>query len=77
LKRYNSIGSRLDHLHRVLFATTYAKDLDQLSHGTVRQHLANLREQRNAFMRGNPKAISDGLVEETVKMMPARTRVSL
>lgn len=71
LKRYNSIGSRLDRLHRVLFATTYAKDLDQLGHEAVRQHLENVQEQRNAFMHGNPEAISDGLVEETVKMMPA------
>jgi hypothetical protein len=71
LKRYNSIGSRLDRLHIVLFGTTYAKDLDQLGFTAVRKHLENVQDKRNAFMHGNPEAISDSLVAETVRMIPA------
>jgi hypothetical protein len=71
LTRYGSIGVRLDRLHRILFKARYGEDLDQLGHSAVRVQLENLQKQRNAFVHGNPEAISDTLVEETVRMLPA------
>jgi hypothetical protein len=70
LKRYGFIGPRLERLHRILFGTTYANDLDQLGYEPIRKQLENVKDQRNAFMHGNPEAISDTLVADTVKMMP-------
>jgi len=71
LTRYASIGARLDRLHRILFEARYGDDLDQLGHNTVRVLLEKLQKHRNAFVHGNPEAIDDGLVEETVRMLPA------
>ncbi len=71
LARYGSIGSRLDRLHRILFDARYGEDLDRLGCTPVRQHLENVQKQRNAFVHGNPEAISDALVEETVMMIPS------
>jgi hypothetical protein len=71
LNRYGTIGSRLDRLHRILFKARYGDDLDKLGCSAIRFHLANLQKQRNAFVHGNPEAIDDALVEETVRLMPA------
>lgn len=70
LRRYTSIGSRVDRLHKILFGSPYANDLDQLGQGAIRLHLENVQRQRNALVHGNPEAINDALVEETVKCMP-------
>ena len=70
LRRYNSIGGRLDRLHRVLFDSTYGQDLDLLGFASVRRHLELIQTQRNAFMHGNPQSITDSLVEETVVLIP-------
>jgi hypothetical protein len=70
LRRYGFIGARLDRLHKVLFGTTYKDDLDQLGFGTIWHHLANVQQQRNAFMHGNPEAITDALVAETARLIP-------
>jgi hypothetical protein len=70
LNRYGSIGARLDRLHRILFEAKYGEDLDRLGCSAVRTHLDNLQKQRNAFVHGNPEAISDALVEDTVRFMP-------
>lgn len=70
LRRYGSIGSRLDRLHKILFGSTYANDLDQLGQGAIRLHLENVQQKRNAFVHGNPESINDALVEETVRHMP-------
>jgi hypothetical protein len=71
LGRYNSIGSRLDRLHRILFKNRYVDDLDQLGYTSVRQHLEKIQQQRNSFVHGSPEAISDQLVNETVMAMPS------
>jgi hypothetical protein len=70
LNRYGTIGSRLDRLHRILFETRYADDLNELGCSTIRAHLENLQKQRNAFLHGTPEAISDTLVGETVRLLP-------
>lgn len=70
LTRYGAIGARIDRLHRILFESRYYEDLDSLGHAAVRTHLDNLQKQRNAFVHGNPEAISDTLVEDTVRLLP-------
>lgn len=71
LKRYGTIGRRLDQLHKILFSTTYAEDLVSLGYEPVATHLRNVQIRRNAFIHGSPEEIGDGLVEETVKMGPS------
>jgi hypothetical protein len=71
LNRYGSIGSRLDRLHRILFRARYGDDLDSLGYPAMRAHLENLQRQRNAFLHGSPEAISDSLVEDTVRFIPS------
>lgn len=71
LKRYGMIGIRLEKLHKVYFGTTYGENLISLGHESVARHLRRVQTQRNAFMHGNPEAIDDHLVEETVRMMPS------
>lgn len=70
LTRYSSIGARLDRLHRILYEARYGEDLDRLGYSPIREHLNNLQKQRNAFAHGNPQAISDALVEDTVRLLP-------
>ncbi len=70
LRRYNSIGSRRDRLHRILFQATYKEDLNQVGGKAVWLKLEEIQQQRNAFMHGNPEAIDDRLVEDTVKLIP-------
>lgn len=71
LNRYGSIGSRLDRLHQILFGVRYGDDLDRLGYTPIRQHLENVRRQRNAFVHGDAEAISDALVEETMRLFPS------
>jgi hypothetical protein len=70
LTRYGAIGGRLDRLHRILFDTRHSEDLERLGCAAVRAHLENLQEQRNAFIHGNPEAVSDALVEDTARLLP-------
>ncbi len=66
LRRYSSIGSRLDRLYRILFSTTYWTDLDDLGYSHVSQLLKRVQNCRNEFSHGHPQAIDDGLVEALV-----------
>ncbi len=69
LERYSSIGARLDTLYRVLFGTTYEKDLKDSGHLALWSHLKHVQKRRNEFIHGNPKAIDDTLVNEVVAGM--------
>lgn len=62
MQRYSSIGSRLDRLYRLLFATTYRADLTDLGYDDIGRHLSHVQECRNAFAHGDPRAIDDELV---------------
>ncbi|ODA68961.1 hypothetical protein A7A08_00795 [Methyloligella halotolerans] len=70
LARYSGIGVRLDRLHRVFFNARYGEDLDRLGFTAIRVHLELLQKRRNAFVHGDPAAISDELVEDTVRLLP-------
>lgn len=69
LDRYSSIGARLDRLYRVLFGTTYEKDLNDSGHLALWSHLKHVQKRRNEFVHGQPKAIDDALVNEVVAQM--------
>ena len=66
LRRYGSVGSRLDGLYKVLHRATYWSDLEELGFQGVSLLLKRVREQRNEFMHGDPKAIDDALVADLV-----------
>ena len=66
LQRYSGIGVRLDRLYRVLFATTYWADLNELGYNDVSAHLLEVQRCRNAFAHGEPNAISDTLAASVV-----------
>ena len=66
LRRYSSIGSRLDRLYRVAFSTTYWADLNDLGHSKVSHLLQHIQARRNDFAHGHPEAIDGSLVEELV-----------
>ncbi len=66
LRRYSSIGSRLDRLYKVIFSTTYWADLNDLGYSKVSHLLERVQERRNNFVHGHPEAIDDSLVGELV-----------
>ncbi|WP_170303486.1 hypothetical protein [Reyranella soli] len=70
LRRYATIGSRMDRLYKLTFDTTLEKDLADLGHGLVYGHLLKVQAKRNEFVHGNSEAIDDALVCETVERLP-------
>ena len=71
LRRYSSIGARMNDFYRVAFASTYREDLEEVGHGPVWPYLARIQERRNLFAHGQPQAIDDVLVQSVVEMMKA------
>lgn len=71
LTRFNSIGSRLDRLHRARWGVSFWQDLADAGFAEVAQHLRSIQEKRNAFIHGDPTAIDDALVEESVENLLA------
>lgn len=69
LDRYSSIGARLDRLYRVLFGTTYEKDLKEIGCSQLWSHIKEVQKRRNKFIHGNPNAIDDNFVEKVVSTM--------
>jgi hypothetical protein len=66
LRRYSTVGSRFDQLYRILFRVTFRNDLVQIGHQDIADHLKRVQDRRNEFVHGNPEAIDDDLVSETV-----------
>lgn len=66
LKRYSSIGSRLDRLYELLFSSSYWSDLDGLGFESVSHLMRRVHEARNSFSHGHPEAITDSLIDELV-----------
>jgi len=69
LRRYSSIGVRMNDFYRVAFGSTYREDLEQAGYAQVWPHLARIQERRNLFAHGQPQAIDDVLVQSAVEMM--------
>jgi hypothetical protein len=66
LRRYSSVGSRLDRLYRTVFSTTYWNDLNQMGYHTVCNLLQRVHQCRNEFMHGKPEAIDDKLISDLI-----------
>ena len=69
MKRYSSIGSRLNEFYKVAFDTTYRSDLVSLGYSDVSDHLSRVQTQRNEFVHGTPQSISDSLATSVVGML--------
>lgn len=69
LRRYQSIGSRMDRLYTMLFDTKMQADLEALGHSPAYGHLQKVQGRRNEFIHGNAEAIDDELVRETVERL--------
>jgi hypothetical protein len=66
LRRYSSIGSRLDRLYRILFSSTYSSDLQDVGCPRVASLIQEIQARRNDFAHGSPEAITDTLVSDLV-----------
>lgn len=66
LRRYATIGARLDRLYTIVFASTYWSDLAELGFEQVAGLLKSVQKQRNEFAHGKPAAIDDSLVKNVV-----------
>jgi len=66
LRRYASVGARLDRLYKIVFSTTYSADLEDLGFGAVSKLLVRVQQRRNDFAHGKPEAIDDSLVTDLV-----------
>ena len=66
LRRYSSVGPRLDRLYEIVFSGTYWKNLTELGFDRIAILLQRLRKKRNEFAHGKPEAIDDDLVSELV-----------
>jgi hypothetical protein len=52
MRRYTSIGSRMDRLYGLLFDTNLRADLAALGHDGVYAHLMEVQRRRNEFVHG-------------------------
>lgn len=69
LRKYNSVGSRMDRLYKILFSTTFRADLQELGYPDIVAMLQKVQERRNSFAHGHPEAIDDQLVEEVISAL--------
>lgn len=67
--RYDSVSSQMRQLYRVLFGVRYLDDLIAVGAEPVGGHLARVQDARNRFVHGDPRAISDQLVEAVARSM--------
>jgi len=49
LRRYATIGSRMDRLYSLVFDSTFKEDLAGLGHMNVYDHLVKVQKRRNEF----------------------------
>lgn len=66
LKRYFSIGIRLDKLYPLLFETNFSKDFISVSNENLYLLLIEIKKIRNEFIHGNPEAITDEIVNKVI-----------
>lgn len=71
LRRYSTIGSRMDRLYKLLMGTTLEVDLTAVDAADVYDHLKRVQEGRNRFIHGDPELIDTDLVAATVDKLPA------
>ena len=66
LRRYPTIGARLDRLYKIVFGATYWLDLKELGFEPVAVLLQRVQEKRNEFAHGQPAAINEMLINDLV-----------
>ncbi len=71
LRRYATIGSRMDRLYSLIFDSTLEHDLAGFGYKDVYAHLLKIQKRRNEFIHGDSEAIDDALVREAVEQLPA------
>lgn len=69
LKRYASVGSRMDQLYKMLFSTSFKDDITEIGYGHIYDHIKNVQNKRNQFMHGDANAIDDSLVKDTIEYL--------
>jgi hypothetical protein len=67
LRRYASVGARLDRLYKIVFAATYWTDLSETGFEHVATLLELVQKRRNEFTHGQPAAIDERLINELVE----------
>lgn len=70
LKSNWQISARTEKLYKVLFETTFFKDLESLGLTELVEHLKDVQDKRNKFVHNDPQAITEGLVSRTVERLP-------
>ena len=66
LRRYSSIGARLDRLYRIRWGVSFWQDMGDAGFLAAADHLRLVQNRRNRFIHGDPGAIDDALVDATV-----------
>jgi hypothetical protein len=69
LKRYGQVGARMNQLHTALFGVTFHADMTQQGDGPLAEHISTIQRCRNAFIHGDPSAITEGIVQRTVELL--------
>ena len=66
LRRYATVGARLDRLYKIVFGSTYSLDLGDLGFHQVAELLQLVQHKRNEFAHGQPAAIDERLINNLV-----------
>jgi hypothetical protein len=66
LKRYGSIGLRINKLYPVLFSASLKDDLRFIGKEGVYDFLSEVQKKRNEFIHGKSEVINDDIVNRTI-----------
>jgi hypothetical protein len=69
LKRYSFIGARIGKLYKTVFSTSLKTDLEELGYGHIFNHISDLQKKRNDFIHGNPNAVDQNTIDNTIKYL--------
>lgn len=74
LRRFPSVGGRLDRLYRVTWQSSFFDDLRNAGFKNEALLLRRVQTARNAFIHGHPEAIDDELVNLTLQHLESVQR---
>jgi len=69
LRKFKFVGGQLDELHKSLWGVSFWEDLAALDYLPLAQQIRTIQERRNAFIHGDPEAIDDSLVAQTMGIL--------
>jgi hypothetical protein len=70
MRRYGTIGRRMDRLYKLTFSASMKDDLAAVGHVSLFDHLLLVQNRRNQFVHENSEAIDDQLVSQVVERLP-------